>query len=41
MDKKDWRGAIGIYEKALERMPESGLFKQNLKYCQEQLAKGR
>jgi tetratricopeptide (TPR) repeat protein len=41
MDKKDWRGAIGIYEKALERMPDSGLFKQNLKYCQEQLEKGK
>ncbi|HKB40183.1 MAG TPA: hypothetical protein VKD72_27375, partial [Gemmataceae bacterium] len=41
MDKKDWKGAIGIYEKALERMPQSGLFQQNLRYCREQLEKGR
>jgi tetratricopeptide (TPR) repeat protein len=41
MDRKDWRGAIGIYEKGLERMPDSSLFKQNLRYCREQLAKGQ
>jgi tetratricopeptide (TPR) repeat protein len=40
MDRKDWRGAVAIYEKALERMPDSRLFKQNLRYCREQLAKG-
>ena len=41
MDKKDWAGAIGVYEKALERFPDNGTLNQNLKYCREQLAKSK
>ena len=33
IDKKDWDGAIAIYDKGLARYPGQGLFKQNKAYC--------
>lgn len=36
IDKKDWDGAIAIYDKGLARYPGQGLFKQNKAYCIEQ-----
>ena len=39
MAKKDWDGAIAIYDRGLARYPEEGLFKQNRAYCVEQKGK--
>ncbi|MER8486440.1 hypothetical protein [Mesorhizobium sp. M1322] len=36
IDKKDWDGAIAIYDKGLARYPGQGLFKQNKAYCIKQ-----
>ena len=36
IDKKDWDGAIAIYDKGLARYPDQGLLKQNKAYCIEQ-----
>jgi tetratricopeptide (TPR) repeat protein len=37
MDKNQWDEAIKIYDKGLERLPESGLFKNNRDYCSDKL----
>lgn len=36
IDKKDWDGAIAIYDKGLVRYPNQRLFEQNKAYCIEQ-----
>jgi len=35
MKQKDWDRAIEIYTLGLERMPETRLFKQNIKFCEQ------
>jgi hypothetical protein len=40
MDRKDWKAAIGIFEKGLERFPDNGTLTHNIKYCREQVQKG-
>jgi tetratricopeptide (TPR) repeat protein len=39
MKKKDWAGAIKIYEKGLEQCPGDGILSNNIKYCKQQQAK--
>jgi tetratricopeptide (TPR) repeat protein len=36
IDKKDWDGAIAIYDKGLTEYPKQGLFERNKAYCIEQ-----
>ncbi|TIM48478.1 hypothetical protein [Mesorhizobium sp.] len=36
IEKKDWDGAIAIYDKGLARYPDQRLFEQNKAYCIEQ-----
>ena len=36
MAKEEWGEAIKVYEQAMEALPSVGLFKNNLKYCQQQ-----
>ncbi len=39
MDKKDWAGAIKIYEKGLKECPGNSIFTNNIKYCEQQAKK--
>ena len=39
MEKKDWTGAIEIYEKGLTLLPGDSLFKNNIAYCKQEMAK--
>jgi tetratricopeptide (TPR) repeat protein len=39
MEKKDWAGAINVYEKGLKSLPGDSHLKQNLAYCQQEQAK--
>ena len=39
MNKKDWAGAIKIYEKGLKQCPGDKILSHNIKYCQQQQAK--
>jgi hypothetical protein len=36
MEKKDWAGAIKIYEKGLAHVPGDGHLKHNLEYCKQE-----
>jgi hypothetical protein len=36
MNQKDWPAAIKVYEAAVERFPNDGSLKQNLKYCRQE-----
>lgn len=37
MDVREWQKAIDVYEKGLVALPDTGLFIQNIKYCQSKL----
>jgi tetratricopeptide (TPR) repeat protein len=39
-DAKRWDEAIGVYDRALERFPNEGVFLQNRTWCEEQKKKG-
>jgi tetratricopeptide (TPR) repeat protein len=40
MSEKDWDGAITVYSRGLERMPDTRLFKQNIRYCEQERDSG-
>lgn len=41
MDRQEWAEAIAIYERALDQFPGTRAFEQNIRYCRQEMAKGR
>jgi tetratricopeptide (TPR) repeat protein len=39
MEKKDWAAAIAVYEKGLTHLPGESLFKNNIAYCKQEMAR--
>ncbi|MGB7298913.1 MAG: hypothetical protein WBD34_06310 [Burkholderiaceae bacterium] len=39
LDKKEWQRALEIYEKGLEQLPGANLFRQNIRYCRQQISR--
>jgi tetratricopeptide (TPR) repeat protein len=39
MKAKEWAEAVKVYRKGLEQFPTNGVFKNNIKYCEQQMKK--